>query len=746
MFHAHSTSHSDRSDWQTLPEHSLAVAALAAGFGARMGIAGAAGIAGLLHDLGKYDPDFQKRLAGASIAVEHSIAGAAWLLQHAASPRDKVLAELIAHAIAGHHAGLPDRGGDPSALNERLDRANLARLDGSWIDDLRPDVSNLMPSVPLRGLREHVAFRLAFLGRMIFSCLVDADYKDTEAFYGRTEGKAADRAWPALAERLPDLIDRLDRALAAKAAAAPDAPVNQLRQHVLGHVRGQAAEAPGLFTLTVPTGGGKTLTSLAFALDHARAHGLDRIIYAIPFTSIIDQTAGIFTDLFGDDIVLEHHSALDGDHEGGRESRDKLKLAREDWAAPLVVTTTVQLFESLFATRTSRCRKLHNIAHSVIVLDEAQTLPRGLLIPILRAIEELATNYGCTIVLCTATQPALAARPGFSGLPGPIRELAPDPTALATALRRTRLDFAGAMDNAALVEALTTHDQALVIVNSRAHALDLYTAATDAALAGVVHLTTRQYAADRKRILADVRARLQRSAPCRLVATSLVEAGVDVDFPRVFRAEAGLDQIAQAAGRCNREGRRDAETSLVTVFKPDGCTTPREIEGLIGSFERIKSKHADYFHPAAITDYFEEVFWSKGPLLDAKKILAMLKFDTSSGQSNLAYRAVGKAFRMIESGLLPVIVPGDDVAREAVRLLDNPDIPSGILARRLQNYVVQVPPKARAQLMAAGHVVLKAEKLRGDQFAVLVRGDLYSAKTGLIWEEGDTLSEDQTFI
>ncbi len=230
-------------------------------------------------------------------------------------------------------------------------------------------------------------------------------------------------------------------------------------------MRCKATEAPGLFTLTVPTGGGKTLTSLAFALDHARAHGMRRIIYAIPFTSVIDQTAGIFGDLFGDDAVLEHHSAIDEEKTNGRASRDKLRLAMEDWAAPVVVTTAVQLFESLFSARPSRCRKLHNIAGSVIVLDEAQTLPRHLLIPILRAIEELAANYGCTVLLCTATQPALGLRDGFPGLPLDGRELAPDTAGLARELRRTKLEFAGPMDNAALVDALSRQDQALVIVN-----------------------------------------------------------------------------------------------------------------------------------------------------------------------------------------------------------------------------------------------------------------------------------------
>jgi len=380
----------------------------------------------------------------------------------------------------------------------------------------------------------------------------------------------------------------------------------------------------------------------------------------------------------------------------------------------------------------------------VIVLDEAQTLPRHLLLPIMRAIEELAANYGCTIVLCTATQPALGARKGFPGLPLDGRELAPDPAGLARELRRTRLDFAGPMDNAALVDALSRERQALFIVNSRAHALDLYRDAHAAGLEGVLHLTTRQYAVHRREILADVRARLENDRPCRLIATSLVEAGVDVDFPRVFRAEAGLDQIAQAAGRCNREGRRDPDASVVTVFEAVGYSVPREIEGLIGDFGRIRHKHADLFAPAAIQDYFEEVFWRVDDGLDGKKILREFKIDPTG--TYFQYRTVGEKFRMIESGLLPVIVPGDVAAKKAVADLDNPDIPSGKLARRLQGYIVQVPPKARAILMANRHVALKAEHIRGDQFAVLQAPHLYTKETGLIWEDGSLLGDDQTFI
>ena len=324
-----------------------------------------------------------------------------------------------------------------------------------------------------------------------------------------------------------------------------------LRAEILDHVRSRAGDPPGLFTLTVPTGGGKTLASLGFALDHAKAHGLDRIVYAIPFTSIIDQTAAIFRDVLGDDIVLEHHSAIEDEEPdaprecGSAKAADKLKLAMEDWAAPVVVTTNVQLFESLFAARTSRCRKLHNLAGAVIILDEAQTIPLPLLAPCVAALDELARNYRCTIVLCTATQPALDAKVQRrlathpAGLPLAGRELAPDPARLVGEARARQAVHGGEMDDATLVAALARTDQGLVIVNSRTHALALYRAAHAAGLDGVVHLTTRQYAAHRREILEKVRQLLEASAPCRLIATSLVEAGVDLDFPRVWRAEAG---------------------------------------------------------------------------------------------------------------------------------------------------------------------------------------------------------------
>lgn len=513
-------------------------------------------------------------------------------------------------------------------------------------------------------------------------------------------------------------------------------------------MRQRANEQCGLFTLTVPTGGGKTLASLALALDHARKHGLERIVYAIPFTSVIDQTAAVFREVLGDKFILEHHSAIDEEKNRERTGRDKLRLAMEDWAAPIVVTTNVQLFESLFANRPSRCRKLHNLARSVIVLDEAQTIPLHLLRPCITAIDELARNYGTTIVLCTATQPALDARNFEKGDPIGLslegRELAPDPHRLSQELKRVRINIGGEIGDEALVEALESQPQSLVIVNSRAHALALFRKAREAGLDGVVHLTTRQYAAHRRKILKSVRKSLGDELPCRLIATSLDEAGVDLDFPRVWRAEAGLDQVAQAAGRCNREGRRALESSIVTVFRAPDNPPPREIKQLAGDFARMAGKHSDLLSPGAMRDYFGEVYWRKAAGLDAKGILGMFKI--SAGKSSFAYRTVAEEFRMIESGMVPVIVARDDAARVSLKKLSLEAVHPGTVARELQSYVVQVPPKARALLLANSHIAFVNEKLLRDQFAVLQTPSLYREEEGLLWEDADYLDLEKSII
>jgi len=749
MWYAHSLPASPKSEWQQLAEHLLSTAALASQRAEKFGAGRAAHLAGLLHDLGKYTREFQNRLEG-GLSVDHATAGAREVISLADRPNDKLIAEIIGHAIAGHHSGLPDSLGDAS-LEKRLN-SKLPALHPAWRDEISPVAEGLTPDFfPAGARKDRLAYQLAFFGRMIFSCLVDADFRDTERFYDVAEGRESPRDWAALSSIVDMLAARFDAHMAQLHASAPATEVNTLRAEILAHVRSQAAAERGLFTLSVPTGGGKTLASLAFALDHAKRHGLERIVYAIPFTSIIDQTAAIFRQVLekrGDEFILEHHSAIDEeriddeDRKHRREARAKLKLAMEDWAAPVVVTTNVQLFESLHASRPSRCRRLHNLANSVIILDEAQTIPLHVLRPCLAALDELARNYGASVVLCTATQPAVA-EPHFIGglaLP-PERELAPSPAILHEKLRRVRLAHLGALDDNALVEELAQAQQGLMIVNSRAHALALYRKAIEVGLEGAIHLTTRQYAAHRREILADVRERLRNEKPCRLIATSLVEAGVDLDFPRVWRAEAGLDQIAQAAGRCNREGRRGVEESVVGVFKSTDHATPREIAQLAGDMARMMGKHPDLLSPAAMSDYFREVYWRKDKTLDDYKVMGA--WAVSDRKPIFEYARVGRDFRMIESGLMPVIIVRDAPAQESLSALRGGK-PPGAVARALQPYIVQIPPKARDLLARNGHVAFVEEF--GDQFAVLQSEGLYLDEAGLIWEDGEYLGIESLIV
>ncbi|KQT50830.1 CRISPR-associated protein Cas3 [Aureimonas sp. Leaf454] len=758
-FHAHSTPREDRSDWDLLSDHLYCVARRAESFGTAFKIGPAAEVAGRRHDLGKYTAGFQERLSGGD-SVDHSTAGAAVLLDIVTTVDERMIATLIAQGIAGHHAGLPDRRSfSDSSLKTRVRAFDRTLLSAEAAALTPASAAGLLPEFAWR--KDRLAFQFGLLGRMIFSCLVDADYKETEGFYERIGERRKDRYWPSLAARLPEFLGAFEKTIAS--FGAPRTPLAALRREILDSVLAKAEMAPGLFTLTVPTGGGKTLASLGFALNHARIHRHRRIVVAIPFTSIIDQTAAIFRDMLGEANVLEHHSGIETERinettrgaddarsaDGFRSGAEKMRLAMEDWAAPVIVTTHVQLFESLFAARPGRCRKLHNLAGSIIVLDEAQTLPRPLLSPTVQMLDELARNYGCSIILCTATQPAFDARRLPAGHPLALelagRELAPDPARHAASLRRTCLVHAGVMDDEAIVAALSVTPQALVIVNSRRHALDLFRAAEAAELGDLVHLTTRQCGAHRREILADVRHRLKSGEGCRLIATSLVEAGVDIDFPLVWRAEAGLDQIAQAAGRCNREGERDAEASLVTVFKPKDHRPPVEIAGLIGDMARIMDQHADLFAPDAMADYFEEIYWRLADRLDSKKILKDMTLDPRTGV-DVAYRTIAEKYRMIESGMEPIIVPRGPAAAAAVKKLWTAETPSGAIARDLQLCVVQVPPKARRLLLENGHVEFVNLKDRADQFAVLRTPSLYDETVGLLWENADYIALEDGVI
>lgn len=741
-FFAHSTSDTSKSDWQSLPDHLKGVGALARQFADAFGAGALAEVQGWLHDLGKYTQPYQLRLQGSSLRVDHSTWGARIAARHYPG-----IGHLLAYGIAGHHAGLAngDGEGERTALRQRLDAEfELPALDAAWKADIP-----LPQRLPMPDLKIHSPgrknFQLAFATRMLFSCLVDADFLDTERFYVKVEGRADHRNRGEQAPSLEALREQLDHYLAGLPS---EGAVNAIRADILRNVRENADQALGLFSLTVPTGGGKTLASLAFALDHAIRHGLRRVIFVIPFTSIVEQNAAVFRKALGplgDAAVLEHHSAFvqsgpPRDDPEKYQSQKKLQLAMENWDAPIIVTTAVQFFESLFAAKPSQCRKLHRIAGSVVVLDEAQTMPLKLLRPCVAAIDELARNYRSSLVLCTATQPALAA-PAFEGGLQQVRELAPAPEQLFKQLERVRVRHLGVLDDEALAEHMRSREQVLCIVNNRRHARAVFQAMAD--LPGARHLTTLMCARHRSAVLDEVRQLLKAGEPCRLVSTSLIEAGVDVDFPTVLRAEAGLDSIAQAAGRCNREGRRAREGSEVLVFlpgNPDWAPPPELKQYAQAAREVLRSFEDDPLCPQAIARYFSLLYWQKGSTaLDVPDLLGRL---AASRIDSLPMEALATEFRMIDSVQMPVIVPYDDTARDALKALEFADGSVG-LARRLQPYLVQLPRKGFDALYKAGAIAAVNPGKWGEQFMQLVHVGLYDPRYGINCDEPALIQSDQ---
>ena len=730
---------------------------MAARFAGHFGADALGDVAGRMHDIGKMSTAFQAyiRPNGGTKGPDHATAGA----REATRLYGPHLGRTLAYCIAGHHAGLADGGSEhiPGTLTHRLITKPLESYDG-WEAHVRtlPERAAMGLPTPLKATSQYRGFHHAFFIRMLFSALVDADFLATEHFY--TMAKPDDGyVKRGFVNSLEVLRDRLDAKLADKASTTTD--VNRLRGDILSHVRAQASQPPGLFSLTVPTGGGKTLTSLAFALDHAIAHGLDRVVFVIPYTSIIEQTAQVFRDAVGEDgDVLEHHSAVEWDPKGdeqfddeGREGLKKLRRDAENWDVRIIVTTSVQFFESLFAARTSACRKLHNLAKSVIILDEAQTLPLPLLRPCMAAIEMLATGYGASVVLCTATQPALSKQDGFDRGLENVRELAPDPQALYTQLKRVRVEIASEpVSDEALATELRAQDQVLCIVNSRAHARDLFGQISDAP--GARHLTTLMCPLHRRAALAQIRQDLKDQKPVRLIATSLIEAGVDVDFPTVWRAMTGLDSIAQAAGRCNREGK--LAEGIVNVFTPveaEGRKAPPAMEQFAAATREVLRAHGgDPLGLAAINAYFSLVYWSKGPeQLDAKwlgdkpnqtqGILNAIE-DTACAL-NFPFAQIASAFRFIEDTMQPVIVPyqaddGGMAREELITMLGLPHIQRpGAIARKLALYSVPVPRNHCADLIKEGAARYVNFEKFGEQFILVENRDIYSLESGLDWTD-----------
>lgn len=709
---------------EAVRDHLREVAEMAAEFARPFGAEGWAYAAGMAHDIGKYSPEFQNRILRDGRKVDHSTAGAYELFEH-------LNAKLLAYCVAGHHGGLPDGGSpidtsDASTLLGRVKRAREGLLHDyrAYAGEVELPVAGRLlfrtPPDPSDG------FALAFLTRMVFSCLVDADFLCTERFM-------RDGARERLSdERLDVLCERLEEKIAS--FYPPKTELNATRCNLLDACARAAEEEPGVFSLTVPTGGGKTYASMRFALRHALAegHGMRRVIYAVPYTSIIEQNAAVFREVLGERNVLEHHANFDFDDQG--EDGDTLRLAAENWDAPVVVTTNVQLFESLFASKTSRCRKLHNIAGSVIVLDEAQMLPTKQLLPCVRALVELVQRYGCSVVLCTATQPSLDELFGRFGCP--VREIAPDPQELYERLRRTTYRFDGKLADEELASRLAAHDQTLCVVNSRKQAKRLYDLVVAEASDGAFHLSTLMHPVHRERVLKEIRRRLKDGEACRVVATSLVEAGVDVDFPVAYRALAGIDSMVQCAGRCNREGRRDAQESVVHLFEPsepyalpDDVRQKAELARLVllhaGIDLNAADEPCDVGSLEVIAAYFSQLHEIRCDRLDASGALADLESLRVSGSAPcIPFKSAAERFRMIEEGSRSVVVPDPGIADDIAEVKAGRATRGAL--RRLARYSIGLYDND-LRALAAAHSI---ELLEGDTYVLLDR-ELYRECTGL---------------
>lgn len=705
----------DSKEWvvQSNEEHCKGVSDMASEFAGRIGYGNWGKILGYIHDRGKEKEDFQRYIriksgydcnAGQYNDKSHSITGAAMLDKKYGDPF-----KIMPNIVAGHHRGLYNR----------------FELDSSLQYDIPEEVSTCIPDIKPEQPKIKAKY-LSHLARVLFSCLTDADYLDTERFMNPNDFSSRGNS-----NTLPELKQRLDDWL-LQFKDLPASPINIIRNEIQQLCLDKSNEAPGIYELTVPTGGGKTISSVVWALNHAIEHNKGRIIIAIPYTSIIIQTAKILRDIFGDDNVLEHHSVVSEEN-----MNHKNKLMSENWDAPIVVTTNVQLFESIFSNKPGKCRKLHSICNSVLILDEVQNLPLTFLQPIVEAIEAYTGNFNVSVLLCTASQPCLSGihkglgTARFTGLQSHVNPIIPAEMRLHEKLRRVDLKMPTSKETLEdVAKRLCSFPRVLCIVNTRKIALELYQLMPeDGYLIHLSRMMCSKHIQDKLSMLYDL-LKPSHDKPIRVISTQLVEAGVDIDFPVVFRQFAGLDSMLQAAGRCNREGKEKNATTY--IFEPDGYVAKGNMGASSYAMKELLSLHpdSDWFDPDTMREYFR-ILYSKTNSFDKEGIIEMY-----ADPRKISFETISEKFHLIDEQETSVIVNYGD-AEKWVRLLKE-NKPSKLLLSKLGIYSVGIRKRTFNELYMKGVI----EEIWDGIYYIPLKQQ-YDENTGL---KVSNEYEEQTFV
>ena len=708
---------------QSLTDHLDGTMRLAEGFGAGMGLGAEAGLLGKIHDEGKDTAAFQDYIHGRKHRrVDHSTAGAKSFVENG---HIGWLQLIGGFCVAGHHAGIPDLGSKvdcagTSTLNGRMKKCipSIRHPQRYLIDSTCLDVDHLNTFIENRN-----ALDVMILTRMLFSCLVDADFLDTEAFMNNQPVRKNE--FSSLKEIAAMFWSRLEE----DGYFRPKNALNEKRCEILHTCMRKGEGKQGLYSLTVPTGGGKTISSMAFAMKQAMKWHKERIIYVIPYLSIIEQTADVFRAFLGNHAVLESHSQVDydslseeGSEEAGRVA-ERMKLAAENWDAPVVITTNEQFFESLYANKTSRCRKLHNIANSVIILDEAQMMPVDFLKPCLHVLEQLVHYYGCTVVLCSATQPELGRYLQKNPIQKNPIEIMENVGELFQFFKRVTFDIDGETDYAEIAKKLDECEQVLCIASTKKEAEKIFELLDGEAM----YLSTNLCPAHRREIIREMKTRLQDGKPCRVVSTSIISVGVDIDFPVVYLQYTGLDSLIQGAGRCNREGRQSLQKSRAHIFwtKESKKSLFMRKEKQVTDMVRKKYNAEEMTEPSAIRTYFENWYQSNEGNLDYREIEKLAQ--------SLSFAEIGKRFHLIHDSTKSVFIPFDEKARNIKEQLMMGNR-SRQLMRAAGAYMINVRySKAQGQsdfmkLLTQGQI----EMFPGDEnLAYLINMEDYDAELGL---------------